>query len=58
MLEREWRGWMAMGGLDTPKNPDSVFLGFCRKWYDGARTQAIDVAVGEGTETAIARKPP
>jgi len=46
------------GGLDTPKNPDSAFLGFCRKWYDGARTQAIDVAVGEGTETAIARKPP
>jgi len=34
MLEQEWRGWMASGGLDAPKNPDSAFLGFCRKWAE------------------------
>ena len=27
-LEREWRAWMADGGLDAPRNPDKAFLGF------------------------------
>ena len=27
-LEREWREWIS----DPPRNPDSAFLGFCRKW--------------------------
>lgn len=33
-LEREWRSWMADGGLDAPKNPDKAFIGFCRKWFE------------------------
>lgn len=33
-LEREWRGWMADGGLDAPRDPDRAFLGFCRKWFE------------------------
>jgi len=33
-LEREWRAWMADGGLDAPRNPDKAFLGFCRKWAE------------------------
>lgn len=34
VLDREWRNWMADGGLDAPKNPDKAFLGFCRKWFE------------------------
>ena len=33
-LEQEWRGWMADGGLDAPKNPDKAFRGFCKKWFE------------------------
>ncbi|RMD95694.1 MAG: RepB family plasmid replication initiator protein [Alphaproteobacteria bacterium] len=33
-LEREWRSWMADGGLDAPKDADRAFLGFCRKWFE------------------------
>lgn len=33
-LEQEWRGWMADGGLDAPKNADKAFIGFCRKWFE------------------------
>jgi hypothetical protein len=33
-LEQSWRSWMADGGLDEPKTPDSAFLGFCRKWFE------------------------
>ncbi|ATX65227.1 hypothetical protein BG454_04785 [Roseinatronobacter bogoriensis subsp. barguzinensis] len=25
---------MTDGGLDAPKNPDRVFPGFCRKWFE------------------------
>lgn len=32
-LQEKWKQWMADGGLDAPKNPDSAFLGFCRKWF-------------------------
>jgi hypothetical protein len=27
-LEREWRSWLP----ETPRNPETAFLGFCRKW--------------------------
>lgn len=33
-LEQEWRRWMSDGGLDAPRNPDSAFIGFCRKWFE------------------------
>ena len=33
-LEQAWRAWMADGGLDAPRDPDKVFLGFCRKWTE------------------------
>lgn len=29
-LESEWRAW----AKSPPKNADSAFLGFCRKWYE------------------------
>ena len=34
VLEREWRSWMADGGLDAPRDADRAFVGFCRKWYE------------------------
>lgn len=33
-LEQRWRSWMAEGDLDTPKDPDKAFIGFCRKFYE------------------------
>lgn len=33
-LEQEWRNWMAVGGLEPPKNPDKAFLGFARAWFE------------------------
>lgn len=30
MLEAEWREWMK----EAPRNPDSAFLGFCKKWVE------------------------
>ncbi|MCC0007715.1 MAG: replication initiator protein A [Hyphomicrobiaceae bacterium] len=36
-LEQKWRGWMAKRmeeGMETPRNPDAAFFGFCRKWYE------------------------
>lgn len=33
-LEREWRCWMADGGLDAPAHPERAFLGFCRKVFE------------------------
>lgn len=29
-IEAEWRAW----AIETPKNPEMAFLGFCRKWYE------------------------
>ena len=35
VIEQEWRAWV-MGlleqGMEPPRNPDSAFIGFCRKW--------------------------
>lgn len=33
-LENEWRSWMSDGGLETPRDPDKAFLGFCRKFFE------------------------
>lgn len=33
-LEQEWRAWMQDGGLDSPKNSEKAFVGFCRKWFE------------------------
>lgn len=33
-LEQEWRTWMYDGGLDSPKNPEKAFVGFCRRWFE------------------------
>lgn len=33
-LEREWRSWMASGGLDSPRDPNKAFIGFCAKWFE------------------------
>lgn len=33
-LEQEWRSWMNAKGMDSPKNPDAAFLGFCRSYYE------------------------
>jgi len=30
MIEAEWRSW----ATEKPKNAESAFLGFCRKWYE------------------------
>ena len=29
-IEREWREWLT----EPPRNADTAFLGFCRKWYE------------------------
>ncbi|SFJ90359.1 replication initiator protein A [Jannaschia pohangensis] len=29
-LEQEWRSWM----VEPPRDADSAFVGFCRKWYE------------------------
>lgn len=29
-IESEWRSW----AVETPKNPEMAFLGFCRKWFE------------------------
>lgn len=33
-LEKSWREWMVDGGLDSPRDPDRAFIGFCRKWFE------------------------
>ena len=35
VIEREWRTWVTSlleQGMEPPRNPDSAFIGFCRKW--------------------------
>ncbi|MEM9670803.1 MAG: replication initiator protein A, partial [Pseudomonadota bacterium] len=35
VIEQEWRGWVMSlleQGMEPPRNPDSAFIGFCRKW--------------------------
>lgn len=32
-LEEQWRGWMAEGLDEAPRDPNAAFIGFCRKWY-------------------------
>lgn len=34
VIESDWRVWMADSGMDPPKNPDSAFLGFVKKWAE------------------------
>lgn len=29
-LEKEWRDWV----VETPRDADAAFIGFCRKWFD------------------------
>ena len=29
-LEKEWRAWIT----EAPRDADSAFIGFCRKWYE------------------------
>ena len=29
-LEREWRDWV----VEPPRDADSAFVGFCRKWFE------------------------
>ena len=34
-IEQEWRTWVAGlldQGMEPPRNPDSAFIGFCKKW--------------------------
>ncbi|MGB7318864.1 MAG: plasmid replication initiator, partial [Planktotalea sp.] len=34
-IEQEWRAWvigLLEQGMEQPRNPDSAFIGFCRKW--------------------------
>ncbi len=33
-LEQAWRSWMADGGLDSSRDPDKAFVGFCAKWFE------------------------
>ncbi len=33
-LERNWRAWMADGGLDAPRDAQKAFIGFCAKWFE------------------------
>lgn len=30
MIEQEWREWIT----EPPRNADTAFLGFCKKWYE------------------------
>ena len=35
VIEHEWREWVVSlldQGMEPPRNPDSAFVGFCRKW--------------------------
>lgn len=35
VVEQEWRAWVVgllEQGMEPPRNPDSAFIGFCRKW--------------------------
>lgn len=37
VLEQKWRTWMAdrmEEGMETPRDPDAAFCGFCRKWME------------------------
>lgn len=33
-LEEKWRSWMNEGGLESPRNPDKAFIGFCKRYYE------------------------
>lgn len=37
MLELEWRDWVSKCNLETPRNPDKAFLGFCQKRFETQR---------------------
>ena len=30
MIEQEWRDW----AMETPRNAEMAFLGFCKRWYE------------------------
>ena len=38
-IEREWRNWIAMPGIDLPRDPDAAFIGFAKSW--AARQNSI-----------------
>ncbi len=33
-LEKSWRAWLIMSDFEAPRNHNSAFIGFCRKWFE------------------------